>query len=166
MYTRRPIPTDYPDIYRLLDRAFAPSVAESTLVRDLQSRGKILLDLVIQQKGRILGYICYSAAFNASGAVIGYHLAPLAILPEKQRQSLGRELTDRSLRHLSAALPVYVLGDPAYYQSFGFRIDKTQKCSFDPQGEHFLVLSTGPLPSRDVLYEKEFYQIAGEEKAG
>ena len=51
------------------------------------------------------------------------------------------------------------VGDPNYYARFGFKIDKTQKCSFDPSGEHFMVISQGsPLPARDVGYEEEFIE--------
>jgi putative acetyltransferase len=159
MSIRKPNDTDYTKIYHILDRAFAPSIAESNLVRSLKNAEKIRLDLVMEQQERILGYICYSAAFDRTRTVIGYHLAPLAVLPEKQRQGLGHQLTRKSLRLLSGALPIYVLGDPEYYRRFGFRIDKTQKCRFDPEGGHFMVLSAGPLPARDVLYEEEFYEL-------
>jgi putative acetyltransferase len=159
MNIKKPSNADYPDIYHLLDRAFAPSIAEANLVSSLNDAGKIKLDLVIEQQGRILGYICYSAAVDDSGTAIGYHLAPLAVLPERQRQGLGHQLTRKSLRLLSGSMPVYVLGDPEYYRRFGFRIDKTQKCIFDPEGDHFMVLFAGPLPAREVFYEREFHEL-------
>ncbi len=45
-------------------------------------------------------------------------LAPLAVLPERQGQGVGRALMEEGLRRVSA--PVLVLGDPAYYGRFGF----------------------------------------------
>lgn len=163
MNLRQPQDADYPDIYQLLERAFAPSVAEANLVRSLKSSGQIAFDLLIERHARIAGYICYSSALDNAGTMIGYHLAPLAVIPEKQRQGIGHRLTSRSLKLLPKKLPVYVLGDPDYYKRFGFRIDKTQKCLFDPEGGHFLVLSPGPLPPRDILYENAFYELAGQE---
>jgi putative acetyltransferase len=152
---KTPDDTDYPQIYQLLDRAFAPSVSESELVRNLKSHGKIALDFVIEKDRKLPAYLCYSRAYDEKGA-IGYHLAPVAVLPEKQRQGLGKQLIKKSLKKLGKEQPVYVLGDPQYYRKFGFRIDKTQKCVFDPEGNHFMVRFTGPLPPRNVLYEPEF----------
>ncbi|OGW49296.1 MAG: hypothetical protein A2078_04585 [Nitrospirae bacterium GWC2_57_9] len=156
----KPTTARYSEIHNLLDRAFAGSISESKLVKDLHDKGKISLDLIMEQNGRVLAYICYSAAYDNNKALIGYHLAPLAVLPEKQRQGLGQRITRESLKLLPKDLTVYVLGDPEYYKQFGFKVDKTQKCSSDPEGLHFMVLSRGPLPPRNVLYEEEFYELA------
>ncbi len=156
MLFKKPSNTDYPQIYHLLDRAFAPSVSESNLVKNLRDKGKISSDFIIEKDGRVLAYICYSAAYDSQKARIGFHLAPLAVLPEWQHQGLGKRITAESLKKLPKGQPVYVLGDPEYYRKFGFRIDKTQKCGFDPERDHFMVLSDVPLPPREVLYEDEF----------
>ncbi len=156
MLFKKPSDNDYPQILQLLDRAFAPSISESNLVKNLQDKGKISFDFIIEKDGRVLAYICYSAAYDSSKTKIGFHLAPLAVLPEKQQHGIGRRITTESLKLLPKGQPVYVLGDPEYYKKFGFRVDKTQKCAFDPEGDHFMVLSDGPLPPREVLYEDEF----------
>lgn len=114
---------------------------------------------MIEKNGVPLAYICYSAAYDGNRIRIGYHLAPLAVLPEKQRQGLGKRIIRESLREMGKGQPVYVLGDPEYYKRFGFRLDKTQKCPFDPDGGHFMVRFDGPLPAREVLYEDEFYEL-------
>ena len=160
MRTRRPTAHEYPQILDLLDRAFAPSVSESELVKNLRDRGKISLDMIIEQQGRILGYICFTRAYDAGKHLIGFHLAPLAILPGMQRRGLSRRLTLDALTTLDTGSAVYVLGDPGYYARFGFRIDRTQQCAFDPEGDHFVVSSAGPLPARQGGYEKEFYDLA------
>lgn len=152
MLFKKPSNTDYPQILHLLDRAFAPSISESNLVKNLRDKGKIYFDFIIEKDGRVLAYICYSAAYDSRKTRIGFHLAPLAVLPEKQHQGLGQRITIESLKLLPKGQPVYVLGDPEYYKKFGFR----EKCAFDPEGEHFMVLSDGPLPPREVFYEDEF----------
>jgi predicted N-acetyltransferase YhbS len=93
---------------------------------------------------------------------IGYHLAPVAVLPERHGKGLGHRIIAESLRAIGDHLPVYVLGNPAYYIRFGFKIDRTQKCIFDPSGDQFMVLNSGgPLPPRQVLYEGEFTTFLG-----
>ena len=157
MMMRKPTFNDYSQILRLLDRAFAPSGFESNLVRNLRENHKISFDFCIEEQGQVLAYICYTTAYSAERTKIGYHLAPVAVLPEKQGQGLGHRIISESLKTIGDSLPVYVLGDPNYYLRFGFKRDRTQRCSFDPSGDHFMVISPGsPLPARDVGYEKEF----------
>lgn len=157
---KQPSSTDYPQIFHLLGRAFAPSISESELIKKLRGKGKISHDFMIKKNAVVLAYICYSAAYDSQKAKIGHHLAPLGVLPGKQRQGLGQRIVRESLKLLPEGQPVYVLGDPEYYTRFGFRMDKTQKCPFDPDGNHFMVLSKGPLPAREILYEEEFHELA------
>ncbi len=156
MLTQRPCPADYPAILHQLERAFAPSVSEADLVKDLRAASKISFDFVLQENDRIVAYVCYSAAYDAAGNGIGYHLAPVAVLPGFQGKGLGKRIITESLVAVAPEQPVYVLGDPEYYGRFGFRVDKTQKCPFDPEGNHFMVLSKSALPGREVFYEEEF----------
>ncbi len=145
----------------LLDRAFAPSVSESKLVIALRERGKISLEMVIEHKAAIVGYIGYTRAYDTAGNLVGYHLAPLAVMPGMQRRGLGKRLIKASLAELNTDEPIYVLGDPEYYSRSGFRLDRTQQCTFDPEGRHFMVLFPGPLHRRNIGYENEFYELAG-----
>ncbi len=158
MIIKRPADNDYLQIFYLLDRAFAASILESNLVKKLRDHQKISFDFIIEKKGKVVAYICYSTAYDDRKIKIGYHLAPIAVLPEKQRQGLGQQIIKESLKIAGTSLPVYILGDPEYYKRTGFRIDKTQKCAFDPEGAHFMVHSREPLPARDVFYEDEFME--------
>jgi putative acetyltransferase len=79
------------------------------------------------------------------------------VLPGEQGQGLGDKIISESLKAIGDSLPTYVLGNPNYYSRFGFRKDLTQKCSFDPSGDHFMIINPGsPQPARDVRYEEEF----------
>lgn len=70
-------------------------------------------------------------------------LAPLAVLPEKQKQGVGRVLMNESLRLADKAGHglVVVLGHPDYYQKFGFEpASKFGMLSpFDVTDEFFMV---------------------------
>ncbi len=131
---------DLPEVKRLLDAAFAPSLYESTLVELIMTGAEIHHGWVALLDSQIAGFILYSVATNETHP-IGWHLAPLAVLPEAQRQGIGSALVAHSLQ--SPPLkeePVFVLGDPAYYERFGFSPFKTPTCPYDPGNEHFRAL--------------------------
>ena len=55
-------------------------------------------------------------------------VGPVAVLPDSQREGLGRMMMDRLIEDTdrSAASPLMMIGDPEYYSRFwGFAADKT-----------------------------------------
>ena len=83
-----------------------------------------LLSLVAMDKARVVGHVLFSpATVEGPGSVVeGMGLAPMAVLPEYQRQGIGSMLVEEGLRILRASsCPfVIVLGHPEYYPRFGF----------------------------------------------
>lgn len=123
MIIKEPTIDDYPQVSSLLAKAFAPSAYESLLVRGLRENGKIAADYIIEENGNITAYICYLTAYNFCREEIGYHLAPVAVRPEKQRKGLGQRIIRKTLRELGGTRHIYVLGDPKYYSRFGLKAD-------------------------------------------
>ena len=72
----------------------------------------------------VLFSICETEELDRTGAL----LAPLGVMPSLQRQGLGSSLVRAGLELLEkrGIKQVFVLGDPAYYQRFGFRLN--DKC--------------------------------------
>lgn len=107
----------------IVEQAFGRSL-EADLVASLRRAGAAALSLVAEQKGRVLGHILFSAVIiegDAEGfAAVG--LAPLAVLPAFQRLGIGSALVSAGLERCREIgfSRVLVLGDPAYYQRFGF----------------------------------------------
>lgn len=137
MTIRPATPEDLPEIKRLLDAAFTPSLFESTLVDLIMTRPEAHHAWVAQSDATITGFISYTVATHDS-APIGWHLAPLAVLPEAQRQGVGSELVATTLQ--SPPLkdqPVFVLGDPTYYGRFGFASINSPNCPYDPNNAYF-----------------------------
>lgn len=54
-----------------------------------------------------------------------YGLGPVSVWPDKQRQGIGSALINEGLAILKAngAKGCVLIGDPAYYERFGFRSD-------------------------------------------
>ncbi len=116
---RPPRPSDAAAIGGLLRAAFG-GPAEADLVAALRRDGDVAIELVAEADGIIAGHVLFSQM--TVGDVAALALAPLAVLPARQRQGLGAALTRAGLAR-AAARPegwCLVLGDPAYYTRFGF----------------------------------------------
>jgi len=85
------------------------------------------------------------APFRALG------LAPLSVAPQFQRKGIGRSLAEEGLSQARKRgwEAVFVLGDPTYYERFGFRADLAGGLPSPYAGPHFMALSLGTtLPTR------------------
>jgi putative acetyltransferase len=114
---------DHDAIRQVHEQAFAPSTVEARLVDALRAAGDMMpeLCLVAMEGGAVVGHIAFSRARLESGHEV-LSLAPMAVLPERQRDGLGSALVRGSLaRAAETAFPlVVVLGHPGYYARFGF----------------------------------------------
>ena len=108
---------------RALLRAAFPSDAESRLVDALRANGKASISLVAVSGDEVLGHILFSPVTTAPpGEAKGIGLAPVAVRPNAQFRGIGSKLIREGL-HLCKQLGFdycVVLGDPKYYQRFGF----------------------------------------------
>ena len=114
---------DHDAVWRVHERAFAPSLAEAKLVDALRAAGDLVpeLCLVAADGGEVIGHIAFSRCRLDSGHE-ALALAPMAVLPERQRDGIGSMLVRESLELAAATgFPlVVVLGHPEYYPRFGF----------------------------------------------
>jgi putative acetyltransferase len=105
-------------------RAFAQE-DEARLVNRLREGGYVRLSLVARLEGQIVGHILFSELpilCDSGDSILSLALAPMAVLPEFQRQGVGMALVREGLKHCAVAGhgSVFVLGHPAYYPRFGF----------------------------------------------
>jgi putative acetyltransferase len=115
--------TDHSMIRQVNEEAFG-GAEEADLVESLRTDGDVLLSLVAELDGQIVGHILFSrmSIETAAGAIAAVALAPLAVSPRYQRQGIGGKLIRdgvAALRGLGERL-VIVVGHPAYYPRFGF----------------------------------------------
>jgi putative acetyltransferase len=79
---------------------------------------------LVAEDDEIVGQIVFTPAVveGPERRVVGMGLAPLAVVPERQRQGIGSALTRRGLEIVrERGYPfVIVLGHPEYYPRFGF----------------------------------------------
>jgi putative acetyltransferase len=117
-------PQDIPGIRNVNDQAFGQP-NEGAVVDQLRETCEGYLSLVAVVEGRVVGHVLFTPAVlevDGGGEVPGMGLAPLAVLPELQRQGIGIELTNAGLAAVrQTPCPfVIVLGHPEYYPRFGF----------------------------------------------
>ncbi|MBE9186275.1 N-acetyltransferase [Microcoleus sp. LEGE 07076] len=122
---------------------------------------------VAVQSDRIVGHSLFSLVAvegkcSSKLSVLG--LAPVAVLPDYQRQGIGTLLIREGLKECarSGFEAVVVLGDPDFYSRFGFvpASSKNLGCEYDVPDEAFMVLEleSGALQdcSGTVKYRSEF----------
>jgi putative acetyltransferase len=149
-------PDDLDSILRLLDLAFAPSQAESRLVKALIENSRPIHHWVLENEGALSAYVGYTRAFR-DHQPMGWHLAPVAVHPNLQRRGLGSTLIRHTLLQPAiSGSSVFVLGDPAYYARFGFRTVRHPTCPFDPSNDHFMALRYEGSEPFVIGYESEF----------
>lgn len=116
-------PEDHEFTHRLLEAAFGqPDEAE--IVRQLRAIPDLILSLVAESHGELVGHILFSraAAVSDTASTQLACLAPMAVRPDRQRKGIGSALIRRGLETVrEMKFPaVVVVGDPAYYSRFGF----------------------------------------------
>ncbi|MEG4309438.1 MULTISPECIES: N-acetyltransferase [unclassified Microcoleus] len=122
---------------------------------------------VAVQSDRIVGHIFFSPVVvegKCSSNLSIQGLAPVAVLPNYQRQGIGTLLIREGLKECgrSGFQAVVVLGHPDFYPRFGFipASRKSLGCEYDVPDEAFMVLEleSGALHdcSGTVKYRSEF----------
>ena len=159
---------DYDGIRQVNVKAFGQP-AEADLVEALRAHGKVTLSLVAADGDRVVGHILFSPATiepeTENLSVTG--LAPMAVLPEFQKQGIGSLLVRAGLEECRKSNfdCVIVLGHPEYYPRFGFvPASKYQiKSEYDVRDEVFMIieLREGALRGRKgtALYQPEFNEV-------
>ncbi|MQA31050.1 MAG: GNAT family N-acetyltransferase [Luteitalea sp.] len=113
---------DIDAIGHLHRRAF-PSDLESRLVDALRQAGNAAISLVAEDDdGAVVGHVLFSPVQTEHGSARGLGLAPVAVVPERQRAGIGSALIREGIRRAREARfeLLVVLGDPEYYGRFGF----------------------------------------------
>jgi putative acetyltransferase len=117
---------------------------------------------VAEDEGAIIGHVAFSRAWiERDGARSpGVALAPVSVMPEHQRKGIARALIGAGhlrLKTLGEKI-VFVLGDPDYYQRFGFSHDTAKAFASIYQGDYLQALRlSGDAPTEgEVIHAAAF----------
>ena len=159
---------DIPMIRQMNQLAF-DTTTEALLVDKLRDNGKLLVSLVAENDGELVGHIAFSpVTIESRRDLRGVGLAPMSVIPVMQKQGVGSQLVREGLarcREIGCNYAV-VLGHAGYYPRFGFvpasRFGIT--CSWNVPDDVFMAmeLRAGTLAGVTglALYEPEFNEVS------
>jgi putative acetyltransferase len=139
---------DWANIRDVHLRAF-PTAAEAKLVERLIADGDAAVSIVADSCRAIVGHVLMSRMnVHADGrALAALGLAPVAVVPDRQRQKIGSALVEAAVREASSAGAeiLFVLGEPDYYGRFGFSAETAAPFASPYAGRHFQALALAGL---------------------
>jgi len=95
---------------------------EHFIVEALRDAGALIVSLVAELDGRVVGHIAFSPVTISDGTEDWYGLGPVSVLPKYQGRGIGKALIERGLSELKklGAAGCCLVGHPDYYERFGF----------------------------------------------
>ena len=96
---------------------------EQFIIHELREANALTISLVAEIDGQIVGHIAFSSVKISDGSKNWLGLGPISVMPNLQRQGIGKSLVNEGLSLLKAqgGKGCALVGDPGYYQQFGFR---------------------------------------------
>lgn len=131
---------------------------EQDVIDRLREDGDLLLSLVAEADGVIIGQITFSPALLDSGEDGWVVLGPVAIDPPHQGKGIGRALIEagEAIMRERGAEGITVLGNPAIYSRFGYT-QNTPMWLAGELGWAFQVKSFGiSIPATEQRYVRAF----------
>lgn len=132
-------PRDRQAVYKVVSSAFGQS-AEAELVEALRDAGDSVISLVADEDGQIVGHVLLSRMDAPFPALA---LAPVSVLPTRQRSGIGSSLVESAITRARSEgwKAIFVLGDPNYYERFGFDRGAAADFSSPYAGSHLMLLT-------------------------
>lgn len=132
---------------------------EQFIINTLRAAGALTISLVAEIDGQVVGHIAFSPVTVSDGATGWYGLGPVSVLPDYQKKGIGKSLVNEGLSLLKnmGGRGCALVGDPDYYQRFGFKNYPQLIHEGIPQ-ELFLVLPfTEKIPEGTVVFHEGFW---------
>ncbi|MGD8881771.1 MAG: N-acetyltransferase [Desulfobacterales bacterium] len=131
---------------------------EQFIIEALRAAKALTVSLVAEIDGHVIGHVAFSPVTISDGTKDWYGLGPVSVLPEYQRNGVGKALIQQGLSRLKDlnAQGCCLVGHPDYYKRFGFK----NMPGFVHEGvppEVFLVLTfEGHIPQGTVVFHEGF----------
>ncbi len=135
---------------------------ESDLIKQLYLDDDVIFGLVAEEENgderRIVGHILFSTVEVSSDqlALEVAAIAPISVHPEQQKAGIGATLVREGLqicRNNEELVGILVLGNPDYYQRFGFSSELGARLDAPFKQDSFMALEFRPgiLPEKAIV---------------
>ena len=127
MIIRNEIKEDIEAISKITIAAFQnlqiSNQTEQFIIHELRKANALTISLVAEIDGQVVGHIAFSPVNISDDSKNWFGLGPISVTPNFQRQGIGKSLVNEGLSLLKAqgGKGCALVGDPGYYQQFGFR---------------------------------------------
>lgn len=131
---------------------------EQFIVTALRAAKALAVSLVAEVDGRVVGHIAFSPVSISDGTPGWYGLGPVSVLPEYQRQGIGKALIREGLSRLKSleAQGCCLVGHPEYYRKFGFENTSALAIEGVPAEFFFALAFAGRIPHGTVTFHDAF----------
>ena len=129
MVIRKATPRDHAIIRAITEAAFDESrFDEAGIVEGVRAEGRMLVELVADDDGEVVGHVLFSRMRSEPGRAIA-GLGPVSVAPARQRSGVGSALCRAGVEACRAAgaEAIVVLSHPPYYPRFGFSAEAAAK---------------------------------------
>lgn len=134
------------------------SHTEQFIIDALRDANALSVSLVAANGNRVVGHIAFSPVIVSDGSPGWYGLGPISVLPELHKQGIGKSLMREGLARLRSmgAKGCILVGDPGYYERFGFRSPKDLVIEGVPQQFVLALPLDDSSASGNVVFHKAF----------
>ena len=141
---------------------------EQFIIAALRVAKALTVSLVAEVDGRVIGHIAFSPVTISDGTRNWYGLGPVSVLPEYQRQGIGKAMIQEGLSRLKDmnAQGCCLVGHPDYYRKFGFKNMSGLVHEGVPQEVFFALSFEGRIPRGTVAFHEAFKADGRQEGAG
>ena len=131
---------------------------EQFIIEALRAVKALTVSLVAEIDSRVIGHVAFSPVTISDGTQNWYGLGPVSVLPQYQRNGVGKALIQQGLSRLKDlnAKGCCLVGHPDYYRKLGFKNVSGLVHEGVPQ-EVFLAMSfDGQIPQGTVNFHDGF----------
>ncbi len=131
---------------------------EVAIIEALREAEALAISLVATMDGEVVGHVAFSPVTIEEQDLGWFGLGPVSTRPDLQGRGIGSALIREGLERLkrSEAAGCVLLGDPSFYQRFGFKNDAGLRYEGAP-AEYFMSLNfRDAIPSGAVTFHQGF----------
>jgi putative acetyltransferase len=165
MIIRNETDSDVEAIFKITKAAFEDhpysnhtEPTEPFIINALRAAKALSISLVAEVDRKVVGHIAFSPVDISDGSHNWYGLGPISVLPAFQKKGVGKSLIHEGLALLKTlgAQGCVLVGDPKYYERFGFRSFPDLSVEGVPPENILALPFDNHIPQGEVIFHQAF----------